>query len=289
MNDRADDIHEWDAAYVLGSLSATDRALFEAHLEGCDACTRSLADLAGLPGVLRMLPVEDALALLDEPDPAAAPGSPAASAAAAGSTAAGPAPVLPLPSTAASASHRVPRGRRPVSGRRLPGSLSRPARLTRRTGGWLLAAAAVVLLVGGAGLGSALRAGVSAPVADPTPAASSPAGTGTGDLSAGLPADAVSMRSDLDEGVTAQLAVTPKPYGTRFDWSCAYAGGGVGQGAYDLVAIDDAGTRTVVATWGAGQMESRQLAATSSIPIERLRSVQITPSDSDVVLASRDL
>jgi len=298
MNDRADDIHEWDAAYVLGSLSATDRALFEAHLEGCDACARSLADLAGLPGVLRMLPVEDALALLDEPDPAAdargatarsaaAAGSAVAGSAAAGSTAAGPAPVVPLPSTAASASHRVPRGRRPAGGRWLPGSASRPARLTRRTGGWLLAAAAVVLLVGGAGLGSALRSGVSAPVADPTPPASSPAPTG--DLGAGLPADAVSMRSELDDSVTAQLAVTAKPYGTRFDWSCAYAGGGVGQGAYDLVAIDDAGTRTVVATWGAGQTEATQLAATSSIPIERLRTVQITPSDSDVVLASRDL
>lgn len=65
MNDRADDIHEWDAAYVLGSLSATDRALFEAHLEGCDACMRSLAELSGLPGVLRMLPVEEAIALMD--------------------------------------------------------------------------------------------------------------------------------------------------------------------------------------------------------------------------------
>ncbi|WP_174238205.1 anti-sigma factor family protein, partial [Clavibacter michiganensis] len=68
MNDRADDIHEWDAAYVLGSLSATDRALFEAHLEGCDACMRSLAELSGLPGVLRMLPVEEAIALMDEPE-----------------------------------------------------------------------------------------------------------------------------------------------------------------------------------------------------------------------------
>ncbi|OUE24260.1 anti-sigma factor family protein [Clavibacter michiganensis] len=287
MNDRADDIHEWDAAYVLGSLSATDRALFEAHLQGCDACMRSLAELSGLPGVLRMLPVEDALALLDEPDPAAdARGAAAPSAAAAGSTAAGPAPVA-LPTASAGAEHRVPRGRGIRGGRRLPGSAPRPARITRRTGGWLLAAAAVVLLVGGAGLGSALRAGVSAPVADPAPAASSLAGEGS--LAEGLPADAVSMRSELDEGVTAQLAVTAKPWGTRFDWSCAYAGGGAGKGAYDLVAIDDDGTRTVVATWGAGQAEATQLAATSALPIERIREVQITPSDSDVVLASRDL
>ncbi|MBM7412504.1 hypothetical protein JOE38_002327 [Clavibacter michiganensis] len=261
MNDRADDIHEWDAAYVLGSLSATDRALFEDHLEGCDACMRSLAELSGLPGVLRMLPVEEAIALMDEPEAPAVPQ-----------------PVATAPDASA---HRVPRRRR----RALAGASRVP--LTRRTGRWILAAAAVALLAGGAALGSALRAGVSAPVADPTPAVSSPAQDPTSDT--GLPADAVSMRSDLDEGVTAQLAVTAKPWGTRFDWSCAYAGGGAGKGAYDLVAIDDDGTRTVVATWGAGQAEATQLAATSSLPIDRIREVQITPSDSDVVLASRDL
>ncbi|MBD5382805.1 anti-sigma factor, partial [Clavibacter sp.] len=167
--------------------------------------------------------------------------------------------------------------------------LSAPARLpvSRRTGGWILVAAALVLLVGGAGLGSALRAGVSAPVADPAPSVTSPSADPSS--STGLPADAVSMRSELDEGVTAQLAVTAKPWGTRFDWSCAYAGGGARKGAYDLVAIADDGTRTIVATWGAGQAEATQLAATSSLPIERIREVQITPSDSDVVLASRDL
>jgi len=268
MNDRAADIHEWDAAYVLGSLSATDRALFEAHLEGCDACMRSLAELSGLPGVLRMLPVEDALALMDEPDaPAATPHAPEPQ-----GEAALPAPA-PVPT-----SHRVPpRLRRP---RTRPVGLP----LTRRMGGWVLAAAAVALLAGGAALGSALRAGVSAPVADPTPAA-----TATVDPSDGLPADAVSMRSELDDAVTAQLAVTEKPYGTRFDWSCEYAGGGAGLGAYDLVAIAQDGTRTVVASWGAGEAEAKQLAATSSIPIDRIRSVEITPSDSDLVLASRDL
>ncbi|UKF80687.1 anti-sigma factor family protein [Clavibacter californiensis] len=266
MNDRADDIHEWDAAYVLGGLSATDRALFEAHLEGCDACMRSLAELSGLPGVLRMLPVEEAIVLMDEPEGPAVP-QPVA-----------PAQVAPAQDAPG---HRVPRrGRRPLSGAARP-------RLSRRTGRWLLAAAAVVLLVGGAGLGSALRAGVSVPVADPTPAVSSPAQDPTSDT--GLPADAVSMRSELDDSVTAQLAVTAKPWGTRFDWSCAYAGGSAGKGAYDLVAIADDGTRTIVATWGAGQAEATQLTATSALPIDRIREVQITPSDSDVVLASRDL
>jgi anti-sigma factor RsiW len=267
MNDRADDIHEWDAAYVLGSLSATDRALFEAHLEGCDACMRSLAELSGLPGVLRLLPVEDALALLDEPDAAGA-------VPAAGPASADPAPAAASAGARSGSGHRVPRRRRPS--RSAPFSLP----LSRRAGAWLLAAAAVVLLVGGAGLGSALRAGVSAPVATAT-------ATPTADTA--LPADAVSMRSEFDDTVTAQLAVTAKPWGPRFDWSCAYAGGGGGLGAYDLVAIARDGTRTVVASWGAGEAEATQLAATSSIPIDRIREVQITPSDSDVVLASRDL
>jgi hypothetical protein len=42
----------WDGAYVLGSLSPAERREFEAHLDGCDACSRAVRDLAGLPGLL---------------------------------------------------------------------------------------------------------------------------------------------------------------------------------------------------------------------------------------------
>jgi anti-sigma-K factor RskA len=42
----------WDGSYVLGSLSPADRREFEAHLDGCRTCSRSLRDLAGLPGLL---------------------------------------------------------------------------------------------------------------------------------------------------------------------------------------------------------------------------------------------
>ena len=47
-----------DAAYVLGSLSPTDRLEFERHLPGCESCRRSVAELAGLPGLLGRVPVE---------------------------------------------------------------------------------------------------------------------------------------------------------------------------------------------------------------------------------------
>lgn len=49
--------HE-DGAYVLGALSPEDRAAFERHLEDCEDCTRSVSELAGLPGLLARVPVE---------------------------------------------------------------------------------------------------------------------------------------------------------------------------------------------------------------------------------------
>jgi hypothetical protein len=41
-----------DAAYVLGALSPVERLEFERHLAGCADCTRSVRELAGLPGLL---------------------------------------------------------------------------------------------------------------------------------------------------------------------------------------------------------------------------------------------
>ena len=40
------------AAYVIGSLSPTERLEFEKHLGECDDCTRAIRELAGLPGLL---------------------------------------------------------------------------------------------------------------------------------------------------------------------------------------------------------------------------------------------
>jgi anti-sigma factor RsiW len=45
----------WDAAYVLGSLSATERREFEAHLADCPPCREAVAQLSGLPALLSWL------------------------------------------------------------------------------------------------------------------------------------------------------------------------------------------------------------------------------------------
>jgi anti-sigma factor RsiW len=51
----ADPYVTWDAAYVLGSLSASDRREFEAHMAGCPACREAVADLSGVPALLSQL------------------------------------------------------------------------------------------------------------------------------------------------------------------------------------------------------------------------------------------
>lgn len=47
---------EWDAAYVLGSLSTAERREFEEHLGACAECRAAVADLAAMPGLLSRVP-----------------------------------------------------------------------------------------------------------------------------------------------------------------------------------------------------------------------------------------
>ena len=70
MNDSPDEFRDWDAAYVLGALGPNDRRAYEQHLTNCPTCTAAVAELAGMPGLLRKLSMEDAEALLAVPDDA---------------------------------------------------------------------------------------------------------------------------------------------------------------------------------------------------------------------------
>ena len=104
-----DEFATWDAAYLLGALSPADRREFEAHLQVCERCADSVAELAGMPGLLSRVPREQAFALLDDET------VPAASAAASNAAEAGPGPEL-LPTLLHQARRRRARSRRLVAG-----------------------------------------------------------------------------------------------------------------------------------------------------------------------------
>ena len=62
-----DEFALYDAAYVLGALSPADRREFEDHLKGCAACSSSVGELAGLPGLMSKVSEEQLTAEVEAP------------------------------------------------------------------------------------------------------------------------------------------------------------------------------------------------------------------------------
>jgi hypothetical protein len=56
----------YDGAYVLGALSPADRRDYEDHLKTCSLCAGSVAELAGLPGLMSRVSLDQ---LTEEPEP----------------------------------------------------------------------------------------------------------------------------------------------------------------------------------------------------------------------------
>ena len=65
------DFAHLDGSYVLGALSPAERQEFEAHLAQCPECSRSVRELAGLPGLLSRVTPE----MLAMPVPDDVPGT----------------------------------------------------------------------------------------------------------------------------------------------------------------------------------------------------------------------
>jgi hypothetical protein len=62
----------WDGAYVLGSLSSTERREYETHLGGCPRCREAVSKLSGLPALLALMDRDD-IASLDGDQPVTPP------------------------------------------------------------------------------------------------------------------------------------------------------------------------------------------------------------------------
>jgi len=235
MTENLDQYRDWDAAYVLGALSADDRRAFERHLANCPDCTRAVAELAGMPGILSVLSAEHAVALANTPEDTRLRNEQRA------------------PELVRGLAHAAATGRR---------------RGRRRMIGVAVGAAAL-FTVGGIVIGTALTP-ATAPVAAPT-----------GSSEPSTESSMLAM-SQVEPGtITANLQLTEKKWGTRFDWTCDYPGASGTEGSdndraiYSLVITDAAGVETVIATWRAAGTRAAGLAAASDVATADIRSVEI--------------
>src|SRR5258708_28059875 len=60
------DIRHALGVYVLGAIDPAERSVVDAHLSTCPECREELAGLAGLPALLRRIPVGEAQQLADD-------------------------------------------------------------------------------------------------------------------------------------------------------------------------------------------------------------------------------
>ena len=254
---------EWDAAYVLGALSPSDRRAYERHLPECDACRAAVAELAGMPGLLSTLTPAHAESLVDAENSAELPGGLAWPHVEPG---AGPAPVVSLASLAGAA---------------------RRSRVRRRS---LSAVAASALLVAGAVGGSVLAdSGVFG----------APGGPSTTPPAAVASARTVDLRPVGDADMRAELVVTPTTWGTSLRWSCHYppAPGQQPDGrytpaepiTYELVLVGRDGARTVAGTWSWSGGTTTGLDASSAVPLTDVDRIEITLDGQEEALAAATL
>jgi hypothetical protein len=69
VSDYPDTFVDYDAAYVMGALDPQDRRAYEDHLSTCARCTAAVSELAGMPGLLAQVPVQQMLAPRSTPEP----------------------------------------------------------------------------------------------------------------------------------------------------------------------------------------------------------------------------
>ncbi|GLK18013.1 anti-sigma factor family protein [Herbiconiux flava] len=260
----ADEYRDWDAAYVMGMLCPEERREYERHLADCHECSHAVAELAGMPGVLGSLSASEASALLAPSVPDGAPAVP------------------PVTSSAGPPAGSVQHLARAVGRRR---------RTVRRR-----MAAAVVgtgLLLAGAGVLTGLALGQFAP----GPAATAEAGGAPGGTP-GVDATPAGLRlamGQVEPGyIDAELRVSPKDWGTRFDWDCSYSeklqSALDGPVPYDLVVTDRSGVETTVASWTAEKgAAAGNLSASTSIPAAQIASVDIRITGSDQPIVRTEL
>jgi Putative zinc-finger len=102
----------------------------------------------------------------------------------------------------------------------------------------------------------------------------------------------VAMAPVHQQVITAEMQVTHKGWGTRFDWSCTYTSGSWESStpvSYDLVVTQESGAQTTVATWSSSGPQAKGLSASSAIATGDIRSVEIRVTGTSTPLLRENL
>jgi hypothetical protein len=87
-------------------------------------------------------------------------------------------------------------------------------------------------------------------------------------------------------GLTAELAVTEKKWGTELNWACQYTKDwSRNVGSYDIVVTTHDGVQSAVGSWKPAGDEATGLSAATSIPTSQIRTVDIRATGSKEPLA----
>jgi hypothetical protein len=94
------------------------------------------------------------------------------------------------------------------------------------------------------------------------------------------------MQPGARGGLTAELAVTGKKWGTELNWACEYTKNWARDvESYDIVVTTKDGAQTAVGSWRPAGDEATGLSAATSIPTSEIRAVDIRVSGTDEALA----
>ncbi len=94
------------------------------------------------------------------------------------------------------------------------------------------------------------------------------------------------MQPGSRPGLTAQLAVTEKKWGTELNWACEYTKDWARDvESYDIVVTTNSGEQMVVGSWRPAGDEATGLSAATSVPTSEIRTVDIRVSGTGEPLA----
>ena len=94
------------------------------------------------------------------------------------------------------------------------------------------------------------------------------------------------MQPGTRPGLTAQLAVTEKKWGTELIWACEYTKDWARDvESYDIVVTTKSGGQKVVGSWRPAGDEATGLSAATSVPTSQIRTVEIRVAGTEEPLA----